>query len=94
MTNDKNNIITVSTTENLRHDEKKTNSTVLSSEFKQKLLEQKNIYVAARTSKLQQGIANKIIENIKEFYKLKTNEEALTIIAVLFSTRGYSSKLR
>lgn len=67
---------------------KKLHTTALSPEFKKKLLEQKNTYIAARSSKIQQGTADKIIENIKEFYKLETNEEALAIIAMLFQQGG------
>ena len=62
--------------------------TLVTHELKKKLQIEKNVYVAARSSKLQIGTAEKIISRLQEHFKLTTPAEALAIIAVLLQQGG------
>lgn len=74
------------------NDNKKKNenlvTTAISDTLKNALLKEKTTYVAARTSKLQRGIAEKILEETKTQFELKSREEALVVIAILFQQGG------
>ena len=63
-------------------------TTVVTNELKNKLIAQKNTYVAARSSKLQEGTAEKILNKIQEQFNLQDTGEALTILAILFQQGG------
>ena len=73
---------------NLNENIKKVEMTVVNHEFKKKLLTEKTVYIAARTSKLQRGTAEKIIEKTKENLQLASREEALAVIAILLQQGG------
>jgi hypothetical protein len=60
----------------------------INKDLKKKLLSEKNTYVAARTSKLQKGTAEKILKRIQEQFELNGSDESLTIIAILFQQGG------
>ena len=62
--------------------------TAISTTLKDVLLKEKTTYVAARTSKLQRGTAEKILEEIKNQFELNNREEALVVIAILFQQGG------
>lgn len=62
--------------------------TTVNSTLKEKLSIQKTLYVAARSSKLMIGTAEKIISRLQEHYKLETPEEALLVIAILLQQGG------
>lgn len=64
------------------------NKIIISEELKQKLTEEKKIYNTARSSKIQESVATKILEKIQQKYELETKEEALTVIAILFQQGG------
>lgn len=66
----------------------KTAKTIISNDLKKKLILEKNIYVAARTSKLQKRTADKIIKRIQKQFKLNNTDEALTVVAILFQQGG------
>lgn len=54
-----------------------------------KLLEaEKTTYIAARSSKLQQGAVEKILNKIQEKYNLDSQDQAIAILAVLFQQGG------
>ena len=66
-----------------------TNSTSLINEnIKKKLLDEKNIFVTSRTSQLQRGTAELLLEKIKEELKFDDRSEALSVLAVLFQQGG------
>jgi hypothetical protein len=60
----------------------------LSETLKKKLNEEKTLFIAARSAKLQEGIAEKILKKIKEHYKLDSIDEALAVLAILFQQGG------
>jgi hypothetical protein len=72
--------------------EKNTNhnliATIVNEDLKKKLHIEKNVYVTARTSKLQRKTAEKIIERTKENLQLNSREEALAVIAILLQQGG------
>jgi hypothetical protein len=79
MTTEKNNLNpTTATATNLS----------VSENLKNKLQIEKNNYVTARSSRLQPGVVDKILTKIKENFKLANNEEAASILAVLFQQGG------
>lgn len=81
-TNEKNNNINKET-------QTSTDSTLLINEnIKKKLLDEKDVFVISRTSQLQRGIAELLLEKIKEELKLADRSEALSILAVLFQQGG------
>lgn len=55
---------------------------------KKALLEEKKNYIATRASKLQPGVAEKIIQDLMELKKLTDPQHALAIIAMLFQQGG------
>jgi hypothetical protein len=61
---------------------------IIDESYKEKLLKEKNTYVAARTSKLPEGMATAIVQRLQEQFKLKEYKDALTVIAVLFQQGG------
>lgn len=56
--------------------------------IKKKLLKEKDVFVASRTSQLQRGTAELLLEKIKEELKLGDRSEALSMLAVLFQQGG------
>jgi len=60
----------------------------VSDNLKNKLHDEKNNYVTARSSRLQPGVVHKILTRIKENFKLENNEEAVSILAILFQQGG------
>lgn len=60
----------------------------ISENLKNKLQNEKNNYVIARSSRLQPGVVDKILTKIKENFKLENNEEAATILAIVFQQGG------
>ena len=60
----------------------------VSENLKNKLQIEKNNYVTARSSRLQPGVVDKILTKIKENFKLENNEEAASILAILFQQGG------
>ena len=56
----------------------------VSENLKNKLQIEKNNYVTARSSRLQPGVVDQILTKIKENFKLENNEEAASILAILF----------
>lgn len=73
---------------NIKTTEGIINETIVNTDLKKKLLKEKTVYVADRSSKLQIGTAEKIISKIQEHFNLNTREEALAIIAVLLQQGG------
>jgi len=61
---------------------------ILTDNFRQMLKQEKNNIITARSSKLQPGVVNEILKNIAETLKLKSNDEAMTVLAVLFQQGG------
>lgn len=66
------------------------NKIILSEDLKQRLIEEKTIFTTARSSKLQESVAIKILEKIQQNYELNSTEEALTVISILFQQGGTS----
>lgn len=62
--------------------------TTVNSTLEKKLHDQKNLFVAARSSRLLIGTAEKIISRMQEEFKLETPEEALAVIAILLQQGG------
>ena len=60
----------------------------VSENLKKRLQIEKDNYVTARSSRLQPGVVDKILTKIKENFKLENNEEASSIIAILFQQGG------
>ena len=60
----------------------------VSENLKNKLQIKKNNYVNARSSRLQSGVVDKILTKIRENFKLENNEEAASILAILFQQGG------
>jgi len=79
MTTEKNNLNSTAATA--------TNLSV-SENLKNKLQIEKNNYVTTRSSRLQFGVVDKILTKIKENFKLENNEEAASILAILFQQGG------
>ena len=63
-------------------------SNIINNTLKEELLKQKTVYVAARTSKLPRGMAEKILESAREEFKLNSRDEALAVIAILLQQGG------
>lgn len=94
MSEEKNNIITedwtvnteVITTEKVK---KKTSIfRPLDERIKQTIIAQKKNYVAARSSKLQPGIAEKIVTDLAQKFNLEEPQHAIAILAMLFQQGG------
>lgn len=62
--------------------------TILSEDFKKILECEKNNIITARSSKLQPRVVNEILKKIIENFKLNSDEEAITVLAVLFQQGG------
>ena len=60
----------------------------VSEKLKNKLQIEKSTHVIVRSSRLQPGVVNKILTKIKENFKLENNEEAASILAILFQQGG------
>lgn len=58
--------------------------------LKKNLLAEKTTYVAARSSKLPLGVAEKIITDLIQASKLDTPEQALVLLAMIFQQGGTS----
>ena len=71
-------------------DHNKENQTIqnIKKDFRDKLLQEKKIYVTARSSILQRGKAEKIVTEIQKSLELEEFEEALAAIAILFQQGG------
>ena len=67
---------------------KKRNDMSISKELKDKLLTEKEIFSTTRSSQLQEKIALKILEKIKQKFELESDEESLTAISILFQQGG------
>lgn len=62
--------------------------TAVNDQLKKKLTIEKQVYVASRTSKLQRGTAELLLEKIQEELKLNDRGEALAVVAILFQQGG------
>lgn len=58
--------------------------------LKKNLIAEKSTYVAARSSKLPLGVAEKIITDLIQTSKLDTPEQALVLLAMIFQQGGTS----
>lgn len=56
--------------------------------YLEKLKQQKNKYVAGRSSTLQPGVVSNILADIKKNYKLESNNDSIAILALLFQQGG------
>ena len=64
------------------------NVNVINESYKERLLKEKNTYVASRSSKLPEEMSINIVQKLQEQFKLKEYQDALVVIAVLFQQGG------
>lgn len=61
---------------------------IIDETYKERLLTEKNTYVAARSSKLPEAMAEVIVQKLQDQFKLKQFQDALVVIAVFFQQGG------
>lgn len=76
------------TTQDLKNTEKNNIFSPLNEDMKETILKEKKNYIAARSSKLQEGVAEKIVTDLTEKFKLTQPQHALAILAMLFQQGG------
>jgi hypothetical protein len=64
--------------------------TIISESLIEKLKNEKNQFIPARTATLPKGVTENILKDIQKTYELKDRDEAIAILALLFQQGGTS----
>jgi len=73
---------------NIIYMNEENSKTIINNSLLEKLKNEKQQFIPARTAKLPTGVTEAILKDIQKFYELESREEAIVILAVLFQQGG------
>jgi hypothetical protein len=73
---------------NIIYMNEENSKTIINNSLLEKLKNEKQQFIPARTAKLPTGVTEAILKDIQKFYELESREETIAILAVLFQQGG------